>query len=314
MDYSVTMTNWVKCLGTGEAAATERLFRDYFDRLISLAVHKMHGLNQVSRSGEDIALSAVNSLCMGLRENRIELNTEEDLWGCLFCITMRKVTAERRRAYAEKRGRNQKILEGDAVIGNDDDMTIFDMVAGSEPSPELALQMAEEADSLLALFKGRSPQEEIVSLKLQGLSVPEIAERTGLVARTVFWHLGKIREKWEFFKSMEHLINRLFEGSSVARIASQLNRSEGLVLELVDCMFALWGEELQKGKISPTGIIDLLRLKLLEPEKFEEVLQKCDPMAVELEKNAPKLADMWGRHAQQEWRNKLQKIWQKENE
>ncbi|MDO4550644.1 MAG: ECF-type sigma factor [Planctomycetia bacterium] len=304
MDYGKTLTNWVSRLAAGDSSAMEHVFSRYFDQLVTLAVQKMHGLNQVARSGEDIALSAIKSLYFGLKNEKIQLCTEDDLWGCLFCITVRKTVAERRREFAQKRGGVEKrIFSGNEALNEDDGGELFDRVVGNEPSPQLAAQMAENADELLSLFEENSTQRQIVSMKLQGMTTPEIANHLNLIPRTVFWHLEKIRNRWEFFKGMEYLTENIFQGMSVKKIAVNLEKEEEIIIKILDRILKFWEEKV------PEKECQLLRLIWENPSDFEELLLQKDPAAVKLEGRLGKIADQWMRLSRKLWRSDLEKIW-----
>ena len=302
MDYSLTLTNWVSRLGSGDERAMGYVFSRYFDQLITLAMRKMHGLNQVSRTGEDIALSAIKSLYMGLQDNRIQINTEDDLWGCLFCITVRKATAEKRSEWAKKRGGNAWTYSGDARQ-DDDDEALFDTIAGEEPSPELALQLAENADELLSLFDEKSTQRQIISMKLQGLTTNQIAENLGLIPRTIFWHLEKIRERWEFWKGLEYLTDNIFDGVTTKRIAKMLEQKEDVVKSLLDRMAELW--EAESSREESAG----LKLIWNAPGTFGLQLERRDPFFIDLESRKQKIANRWLALGRSAWKNDLFKIW-----
>lgn len=306
MNYSLTLTNWVARIGAGDSMAMERVFNRYFDQLVRLAVQKMHGLNQVSRSGEDIALSAIKSLYLGIRKDQIQLDTEEDLWGCLFCITVRKAVAERRWEYAAKRGAGRRVFSGDQEL-DDDGNELFDTIAGNEPSPELASQMAESADELLSLFDEQSTQYQILSMKLQGLSVQEIGEKLNLMPRTVFWHLEKIRERWEFFKGMEFLTENILQGMSIPRVAKAMEKEEEFIRNFLDKILLFWEQKSSKQEC------DLLRMIWEKPDDFEALLEHRNLEAVKLEKQLGKIGDQWLRLGKTEWKKDLSKFWAGKN-
>lgn len=301
MAHHQTVTNWIVRLGDGDENAIETMFSKYFDRLIKLAVRKMHGMNQVPRSGEDIAISAVKSFCTGLKNKQIEVESEDDLWGCLFRITTRKACAERRRTYAVKRGGNVAIFCGDAA--QEDDDAIFRTVAGREPSPELALEMAENADELLAVFESQPTQRKIIELKLQGYSNQEIAERTDLVLRTVFWHLKNIQAKWTFIKSMEYLTENLFAGLPAEYLARTLDWPEETVRSLIERMLERWDAE-----SGDSEGVTALRQKFFEPDIFAARLSEQNPLALRVESASGKTADRWMARIRTEWRAELQRM------
>lgn len=308
MRYEQQITNWIHKLSNGDERAVEVVFSKYFDRLIRLAAGKMKGMNAVPRDGEDIAISAIKSLCNGLNENRLELTSEDDLWACLFKITTRKVCAERRRAYAKKRGENQWLVSGDTAATEDDD-ALFNAVAGKEPSPELALQMAEAADDMLALFDKDSIQQQIIQLKLQGLTNQEIADQTGLVIRTVFWHLKNIQTRWMFYKSMEYLVENKFSGLSNEKLAHALGCKEEILPVLLAKMLQCWEKDMDPADIRGQSDLKLLSLRLLEPQKYFELFeQKPEPIR-DLETRLPHIADSWLAQIKRTWKEPLQKIW-----
>ena len=309
MRYEEQITNWIHKLTNGDERAVEVVFAKYFDRLIRLAASKMKGMNAVPRDGEDIAISAIKSLCNGLNENRLELTSEDDLWACLFKITTRKVCAERRRAYAKKRGENQWLVSGDSSSAEDED-ALFNAVAGKEPSPELALQMAEAADDLLGLFEKGSIQQQIIQLKLQGLGNQEIAEQTGLVIRTVFWHLKNIQLKWTFYKSMEYLVENKVSGMSNEQLAHALGCKEEVIPELLDRILQCWAKELNITDIQGQNDIKLLSWRFLDPQRYCELFERSPEPIQDLETRLPHIADRWLHQIKRSWKDPLLKIWQ----
>lgn len=304
MNYNQTVTNWIVRLGDGDENAIEIMFAKYFERLIHLAVRKMHGMNQAPRSGEDVAISAVKSFCAGLKNKKIEVTSEDDLWGCLFRITTRKACAERRRAFSAKRGRNATLRQSDMT--DEDQNDLFQAVAGREPSPELAMEMAETADELLAVFDDQPTQRQIIELKLGGFSNQEIAERTGLVLRTVFWHLKNIQTKWTFIKSMEFLIENLFAGSPLDDLAQSLDWPNETVRQAVEKMLALWRDE--------TGDDDgakMLALKFFHSREYEAKRSARDETVERLERSMAKTADSWKERVRTAWKSELRRLTEK---
>lgn len=301
-------TRWIEKLSDGDERAAEILFRQYFDQLILLAVHKMRGMKTTVRSAEDIALSVVKSLCLGLREQKMPWLTEDDLWGCLFQITTRKICAERRRAMSQKRGGHVYIYEGDAPFTSEqEEESLFHSIVGREPSPELALQMAENADELLALFDDYPIQKNIISLKLQGFSNAEIAAQTELVERTIFWHLKNIQHKWFFFQSMFFLVENALEGMEPSSLASFLECSEDLVRQLLQQLLRFWLEETKD--VTENRLLEKM---LFQPQEFQELLNVREETASRLDCHRKKLASLWIQKIRKTWKKELLKIWQTE--
>jgi DNA-binding NarL/FixJ family response regulator len=192
--------------------------------------------------------------------------------------------------------------------GGEDDVDLLCNVAGREPSPELALEMAEAADELLAVFDDKPTQRKIVELKLQGASNELIAQKTELTARTVLWHLKNIRERWEFVKAYEYLVENLFAGFSSAYLARSLELSEETVVAVVEKSLELYGKECRNPRA-----IDALRAKLLTPERFDEEWRD-DATAQTLEGAAPKIAERWSRRVRAQWHDAVRAVWNKGKE
>lgn len=306
MNQSLVMSNWISKLGDGNPAAVEIAFRRYFNDLITLASYRMKGMGQAVRSGEDLALSAMNSLCVGIQDGRIHLDSEEDLWGCLFCITVRKVSAEKRREFSLKRGGKCAKYSGDAAM-EDDGNSLFDSIAGSEPSPELAAQMAETADELLSLFDKESTQHKIIFLKLQGFTVQEIAQELELLPRTIFWHLDAIRKNWDFWKGMEYLIENALEGASVAHMAKYLEKTPEQIQILLDKILEMWQ------KNTPADEYEIVKFIVQDFARFEELLNQHNPAAMKVDAQIGKITAQWLSFARSQWKNELFKIWTGKN-
>lgn len=281
------------------------MFERYYQRLISLATRKMTGMSEAVRSGEDIALSAMKSFCFGLKDKRISVESETDLWNCLFKITTRKVCAQRRYDYTQKRGKSRIIVSGNQMTDAEIESEIFDSVVGREPSPELASALAESADELLSLFQSdKNPtRQENISLKLQGLTTKEIGEKLGLIERTIFWNLQQIQEKWEFYKSMEFLTENLFQGASLDYLARTLEWPKEKIERVIQFCLELFEHETEENLAT-----HLLTMKFFDPERYKTLLNDKDDRLLELEKNLGKIADYWIRQIRLKWASAMRKI------
>ena len=257
--FNRSAINWVNKLGDGDKRAQEIMFAKYFDQLIRLARSKMRGMNEAPRDAEDVALSAVRSFCSGIEGGEFVVSDESALWAVLFKITTRKACAERRRQYAKKRGGDKTTVR---QVDADEDSDVFQAVAGREPSPELAQATADAADELLAIFENQPKQRQIIELKLRGVSNREIADATGLIMRTVLWHLQKIREKLELTKDFEYLFANLFDGSSLDYLAKWLEKPADKVRAIVEKALELCSKE------ESPDVVEMLREYFFDYERF----------------------------------------------
>jgi DNA-directed RNA polymerase specialized sigma24 family protein len=172
-------------LRLGHQTAADELWKRYFVQLVTLARGRFHGLGRVSDE-EDIALRALKSAFLGLQNQRFpDLSDRTGLWPLLVTITARKAVneAERERTKKRDRGREDRHVDAGTLIG----------VA---PSPEFALLVAEQIDSLVIAL-GDETLRTIVALKLEGNTNEEIAAKLDVSTRTIVRKLHRIRQEWE---------------------------------------------------------------------------------------------------------------------
>src|SRR5205823_639553 len=103
--------------------------------------------NQPRRAAdeEDVALSAFASFCRAAEAGHFpQLADRDDLWRLLVTVTERKALNLVRDERRLKRGGGA--VQGESALHGPDDSTPrgLDNVAGREPSPEFAAQVAEE--------------------------------------------------------------------------------------------------------------------------------------------------------------------------
>jgi DNA-directed RNA polymerase specialized sigma24 family protein len=196
MSVDADITSWIGRLRDGESRAAQAIWERYFDKLAALARQKLASFPRRDADEEDIAISALTSFCQGVAEGRFpKLDDRLDLWKVLVTITARKVVAQRRRHFAQKRGGGKVRGESAFAVGlSDSDEGGIDQALGSEPTPELAVMLAEQCGGLLGMLDER--QRPVALLKMEGFTNQEIAERLDLALRSVERRLEQIRELW----------------------------------------------------------------------------------------------------------------------
>lgn len=191
------VTQWLLELARGSEAAAQQIWERYYEKLVRLARRRLTHSRRRERDEEDVALSAFNSFCRGAAGGRFpRLTDRDDLWKILVTLVSRKAVAQLRREHAEKRGGGR--VRGDSIFGSPDSSSMpagIGAVMGTEPSPELALLVAEECEELLDRL-GDDTLRRIALLKLEGHGNEEIAETIGRGVRTVEQKLARIRDKW----------------------------------------------------------------------------------------------------------------------
>jgi DNA-directed RNA polymerase specialized sigma24 family protein len=195
---SDSVTHWIGELKAGNPAAAQRLWEDYFRRLVGLARGKLQGLpRRVAADEEDVALSAFDSFCRGAARGRFpQLTDRDDLWRLLMTITARKALHLVRDEGRLKRG-GGAVLGESALRGPADEAALngIDQVMGREPTPEFAALVAEEYRRLLDRLD--DPELRAVAVwKMEGDTTEQIAARLKRAPRTVERKLELIRLLW----------------------------------------------------------------------------------------------------------------------
>jgi hypothetical protein len=196
MSSSDSVTHWLGLLRAGEAVAAQPLWEGYFRRLVGLARTRLQGVPRRAADEEDVALSAFDSFCRGVRAGRFpRLADRDDLWQVLVLLTARKASQLRRHERRQKRGGGRVRSETD--LAGDDPETAAGLaeVVGPEPTPEFAAAVAEECRRLFDLLK-EDDLRAIALAKMEGYGHEEIAARLGCAPRTVQRKLGRIRSLW----------------------------------------------------------------------------------------------------------------------
>ena len=198
-DGQGSITGWIAGMKAGDLAAAQPLWERYFARMVDLAQARLRATRRrdAGSDEEDAALSAFESLCVGLAKGRFpELADRDDLWGLLVVITTRKVQAQARRRLRQKRGGGQVRPASDLAGPASDDEDDNDLLAravSSEPTPEFAAMVAEEYRRLLDRL-GDEVLRKVAVLRMEGFTTDAIAGQLGCARRTVARQLALIRQ------------------------------------------------------------------------------------------------------------------------
>lgn len=195
-DEAVTM--WFRQLTPGgDAAAAQRLWQHYYERLLRLARAKLGSANRRVSDEEDVVLSAFHSFYQAAVTGRFPcLEDRDDLWKLLVVFTARKAIDHLRDCHRQKRGGGEIRGESAFHAGGDDGAGGFEQVVGTEPTPEFAALMCEQYESLLDQLSDESLRQ-IALLRLENYTVDEIAEKLHCSVRTVKRRLALIRAVWQ---------------------------------------------------------------------------------------------------------------------
>ena len=147
---------------------------------------------------EDVALSAFGSVFRGAAEGRFgQVSTRDELWWLLLSITKQKAVDHIRREAAQKRRGifSQAGQPWVAGVRGSYRPSLHDLIS-SEPTPDFLVALEEQYLRLLARLRN-DQLREIVSLRIDGYTVREIARKKNIGLRAVERKLQLIRAKWK---------------------------------------------------------------------------------------------------------------------
>jgi DNA-directed RNA polymerase specialized sigma24 family protein len=195
------ITVWITGLKNGDAAAAERLWHQYFRRMVGLARQKLAGSPAGSSDEEDVALSAFDSLCRGAAQGRFpKLADRHNLWPLVALITARKACDAANRERRQKRGGGLVKAESE-LAGRDGRPFVLDGILAREPTPQAIAAMDEQCRRLLEQLS--PPDRQVVLYKLEGYTNCEIAQMLHVTPRTVERKLDLVRRTWNAALSEE---------------------------------------------------------------------------------------------------------------
>ena len=200
MSADESVTQWIHQLKEGERAAVQKLWENYFTRLVRMARRWLRHTPTQALDAEDIALSAFKSFCLRAEQGRFpKLFDRDDLWQLLVVIAFRKACNQAKHE-ARRQPHNGHVQHVSALnaANGEDAGTIFTHLIGREPDPEFAAQTAEEYRRLLALLDD-GELRHIAEMKMAGYTNAEIGQRLKppRAVPTIERKLTRIRRIWE---------------------------------------------------------------------------------------------------------------------
>ncbi len=173
----------------GDEKAAEALFHRYYARLVGLARRQMGGILYQLEDSADVVQSVFRSVFVRGRADQIQLASDDSLWPLLVTITVNKIRNRIKYHTRQRRDRRRHV-----PLDDRDPLE-------TGPTPEDATRLQELIQELRAPF-GQQRQAVIDDL-LKGLSVAEVARRTGLAERTVYKTRQAVKEILEHMLAEE---------------------------------------------------------------------------------------------------------------
>jgi RNA polymerase sigma-70 factor, ECF subfamily len=181
-------------LRRGDGDAASQLFARYANRVIALARSRMDKQIRQKVDPEDVLQSVFKSFFARYKGGNFELKDWDSLWGLLVVVTLRKCSRKAR--YFHGAVHDVRKEAGSQPDPDESDLEWDFEAKGPTPADEAVLE--ETLDHVMDQLKDRDRQ--ILELRLQGYTIPEISEKIGRTEYTVSGALKRIRKQ---LKGME---------------------------------------------------------------------------------------------------------------
>lgn len=169
----------------GDDAAAHEVFNRYFHRLIGLANARLSGKLGRKLDPDDVVQSALRSFFTRSREGQYAIERSGDLWKLLAAITRNKLLKKAEHYRQQKRSLNRD----EALTSGSDELF------REAPTETEAVALSDEVEFLMRDLEPL--QRQMLEMRLQGQTIPDIAESVERSERTVRRFLGGFRETLE---------------------------------------------------------------------------------------------------------------------
>lgn len=178
-------------LRAGNNDAATEVFNRYATRLIALARTQLDSQIRQKEDPEDVVLSAYKSFFLRQAEGQFDLEGEESLWRMLALITVRKCRNRVEYFHAACRDVQREVSSPTDSCAS----FPYRQAVADDPAPSEAAILAETMELMM-----RGVEEEhrdIISLHLQGYTIPEISSQVCRAERTVRRILERTKKRMQ---------------------------------------------------------------------------------------------------------------------
>lgn len=180
----------VGALDAGDSMAAAAIFNRFASQLITVARGRLSDRLRQKVDPEDVVQSVFKSFFVRQADGQFTLENWNSMWGLLVRITMRKCNRWSERFNADRRS----LANETSPVETSDSRAGWEAVS-REPSPSEAMVLAETIDKLLDGLE--AGEREMVALRLQGHTVPEISDKVQRSQRSVERILERVRKRLE---------------------------------------------------------------------------------------------------------------------
>ena len=190
------ITVWIDELRKADAAAAQKLWNHFVSRLYELGRKKLPRDTRRVYDEEDAAQSAFHSVCAGIGAGRFpDLQDRDSLWHLLIVITTRKMAHRLRHDRQQRRDVRRNLSDSIFMPSGESAFAGVEAIQSREPTPEFAAEFVETCEQLYEDL-GDPALRQVVTLRMEGHTDSEIADRLKCSRRTVQRRLEVIRRHW----------------------------------------------------------------------------------------------------------------------
>ncbi|MEZ6090020.1 MAG: sigma-70 family RNA polymerase sigma factor [Pirellulaceae bacterium] len=175
-------------LRQGDERAAADVFNRFSERLVQLASTRLKQRIQATSDAEDVMQSVWRSFFRRQKIGEFHFENWDEVWSLLVLMTVRACARRANAARAAKRNVDREVR----ISSDDDSPDTTWQALDRQPLPDEAVMLTDLISHLLQPLDQR--RRTMVTLRLQGYSIEEIAEQTGRTQRTVIRVLNLVRE------------------------------------------------------------------------------------------------------------------------
>ena len=170
----------------GDQDAARELFDAYVARLVPLARRRISQRLASRVDPEDIVQSVFRTFFARLKDDKFEINDQDDLFRLLMRITVHKTLRQIAHHKAAKRDPSLELAQSDSAQEQ-----LLQLLT-TEPTPEATVTFLDQLEHFMGQLQ--ATDREILTLRLQGFSTEEIAQKLGSYDRKIRRVLERIRD------------------------------------------------------------------------------------------------------------------------
>jgi RNA polymerase sigma-70 factor (ECF subfamily) len=189
MSHDSSFENLMARLHAGDERAADKIFKLYAHRLIGLARHHLDGVIRRKVDPEDVVQSVFRSFFQRNAQGDWNLDDWDSLWSMLTVITVRKCGHRIGHFRAHRRDIQREV----SMQKRPDQSSGGWEAIAREPTPDEAARLSETVEQLMRELDERD--RPVLSLSLQGYSIPEISAETGRTERTIYRAMERIKQR-----------------------------------------------------------------------------------------------------------------------